>query len=164
MLGDLGSGSSLHAKYSARNSSSFTMSRRLGLCACEHGMRSGSLRFSKLEHTQIEQLPNLAHILELDVNDLLAQLVQHLPTAQFVCCRDGCDSIVAWRDAVDAAGRCQRHNRQANCNNTTDVLRAGAWGIKASNVERMFGLPRHGQPKYRNRMEYSFVRDDACLL
>jgi len=44
---------------------------------------------------QIEQLSNIAQILELDVNDLLAQLFQHLPTAQYVCCRDGCDSLVA---------------------------------------------------------------------
>ena len=61
----------------------------------------------------IEQVPNIAQFLELDVNDLLAQFFQRLPTAQFVCCRDGCHSLVAWRDAVDAAGRCQEQKRQA---------------------------------------------------
>ena len=61
----------------------------------------------------IEQLSNIAHILELDVNDLPAQFFQHLPTTQFLCCRDGCDSLVAWRDAVDAADCCQRHQWHA---------------------------------------------------
>ena len=107
--------------------------------------------FEAERNKQIEQLSKIAQILELDVNDLLAQFFQHLPTAQFVCCRDGCDSIVAWRDAVDAADLCQIHPRQAA--ETTDVLRkelirAGAWGIStSSDVERMFGLLRRRQPK-----------------
>jgi hypothetical protein len=62
---------------------------------------------------QIEHLPKVANMLELDVNYLLAQFFQHLPIAQFVCCRDGCESLVAWRDAVYAADRRQRHQRQA---------------------------------------------------
>ena len=39
---------------------------------------------------QIEQLPKIAQMLYLDVNDLLAQYYRHLPTAQFACCREGC--------------------------------------------------------------------------
>ena len=82
------------------------------------------------------------------MNDLLAQVLQHLPTAQFVYGRDGCDSVAAWRDAVDAADRCQIHQRQCVYKQTTDVLRevlirAGAWGIRTNNVERMFILQRH---------------------
>jgi hypothetical protein len=61
---------------------------------------------------QIEQLSKVAQMLELDVHDLLGQFFQHLPTAQFVCCRDGCASLVAWREAVDAADRRQYRKRQ----------------------------------------------------
>ena len=77
-------------------------------------MSSGNFAlFEAGTNKHIEQLFNIAHILELDVNDLLAQFFQHRPTAQFVRCRDGCDSIVAWRDAVDAVDHCQIHQRQA---------------------------------------------------
>ena len=62
---------------------------------------------------QIEQLSNVSQILELDVNDLLAQFCQHLPPTQFACCRDGCGSLVARRAAVDATDRSHRHQRQA---------------------------------------------------
>ena len=77
-------------------------------------MSSGNLRFFELErNTHIEQLSNIAQILELDVNDLLAQFFQRLPTIHLVCCRDGCDSLVVGRGAVYAADRCQRRQRQA---------------------------------------------------
>ena len=69
---------------------------------------------------QIEQLSKIAQMLELDVNDLIAQYYQHLPTAQFACCREGCDSLVAWRNAVDAADR--PHYRKRDTAETTDVL------------------------------------------
>ena len=69
--------------------------------------------FEAERNKQIEQLSKISQILELNVNDLLAQFFQHLPTAQCACCRDGCDSIVAWRDAVYDADRCQRRQRQA---------------------------------------------------
>ena len=49
----------------------------------------------------------------------------------------------------------------------TDVLsevliRAGAWGISTSNVERVFGLLKHRRPKERNRVGESFVRNELA--
>ena len=123
--------------------------------------------FEGESNKQIEQLSKVAQMLELDVNDLLAQFFQHLPTAQFACCREGCDSLVAWRSAVDAADRRQYRKRETAAK--SDVLRealirAGAWGPSTSNVERLFGLLKHRQPKERNRMDKSYVRDELFLL
>ena len=69
-----------------------------------------SLEAERSKH--IEQLSKVSHMLELNVNDLLAQFFQHLPAAQCVHCRDGCDSRVPWRDAVDAADHREYRKRQ----------------------------------------------------
>ena len=58
--------------------------------------------FEAERHKHIEQLSKIAQTLELDVHELIAQFFLHLPATQLVCCRDGCDSLVAWRDAVDS--------------------------------------------------------------
>ena len=71
---------------------------------------------------RIEQLSKIAPMLELDVNDLLAQYYRHLPTAQFACCREGCDSPVAWRSVVDAAD-CREYRKRESAEQThADVL------------------------------------------
>ena len=74
---------------------------------------------------------------------------------------------MAWRSAVDAADR--RHYRKRETAEPTDVLRevlirAGAWGASTSNVERLFGLLKHRQPKERHRMDERYVRDELFLL
>ena len=72
--------------------------------------------FEAERNKQIEQLSKIAQMLELDVNDLLAQYYQHLPTAQFACCREGCDSLVVWRNAVDVVDRRQYRKRETAAN------------------------------------------------
>ena len=60
------------------------------------------------------------------------------------------------------------NNKRQTAENTNVLrkvlIRAGAWGASTDNVERMFGLLKHKQPKERNRMDESFVRDKLFLL
>ena len=107
-LGYLASGPNLHAKCSARNSPSLKTVQVSGALRLKTRHEQGELAsIEAVRSKQIEQLSKVAQMLELDVNDLLAQFFQHLPTSQFACCRDGCESRVAWREAVDAADRRQ---------------------------------------------------------
>ena len=87
-------------------------SKRLG-AALEKWHAERELASCEAERNkQIEQLSKIAQMPKLDENDLLAEYDHHLPTTQFACCREGCDDLVAWRSAVDAADRRQYRKRE----------------------------------------------------
>ena len=115
-----------------------------------------------------DKLLKLARILKLDVNKLQDQFFDHLPIAQYEydTTTPACTPFVAWKMALTRATEGHHATRR---NHPIDELlqvciRAGAWGMSTSGVERTFGLAGASLTSQRAPLSESHRRDDCFLL
>ena len=95
---------------------------------------------------QMKSLAKLGHMLGLNVSILTEQFFSALPTAQYIFSKKDCEAGAAWREAVNTIDRGNRLAGDKTGAIRTVLLRAAAWGVSTSGVERPFGLLREAQP------------------
>lgn len=115
-----------------------------------------------------DKLLKLARILKLDVNKLRQHFFDHLPVAQceFDTRTPACTSFAAWKFAITKAKHSHVATRKLH---PVDELlkvcvRAGAWGMSTSGVERTFSMARASLTSQRAALDESHKQDDCFIL
>lgn len=112
------------------------------------------------------KLDKLARLLKLDTNRLHDQFFDYLPLAQyeFDTATPTCTPLAAWKTILTRAFDSRVHKYHPVDALLQVCIRAGAWGMSTSGVERTFSLARASLTCQRAALSDSHKRDDCFLL
>ena len=114
-----------------------------------------------------DRLTKLARVMKLDMEKLQEQCFDHLPIAQFEfdTTTPACTPFIAWKTAIERGSHHGSHRRRHPTDELLKLLvRAGAWGMSTSGVERTFSQSRASLTVQRTKMLETHKRDDIFLL